>query len=238
MPRIEETEMIARKILPIIYSIDVSGSMGGEKIASVNEAMKETKQILQEVSNDNPDAEIRVAVQTFSSGAKWITKTLEKIENYYWNSIQANGVTDLGAALKGINAKLSKTEFLSGDIGFNLPVIIFMSDGGPADDWEKQLDKAKQNAYFKKATKIAIAIGDDADTPVLGKLVGNIEAVIKVNDANALKNLIRVVSQTASITGSKVQSGNSEGNSTGADIVKDVASQVEDAETFDDSAWD
>ena len=61
MPNILDTEEMARKVLPIIYVLDTSGSMSGAKIASVNEAMHETVEVLKEVSNKNPDAQIKIA---------------------------------------------------------------------------------------------------------------------------------------------------------------------------------
>ena len=63
-----------------------------------------------------------------------------------------------------------------------------MSDGEPTDDYESALNKIKSNnKWFKTATKIAIAVGDDANIQVLQKIAGNNEAVIKVDDLESLK---------------------------------------------------
>ena len=206
MPNILETEEMARKVLPIIYVIDTSGSMSGEKIASVNEAMHETIEVLKEVSDKNPDAQVKIAALSFSSGAEWVTNKngLEDMEDFFWNDIQAGGVTDLGAALDELDKKLSRNAFLVSDTGFCIPVIIFMSDGAPTDDWERSLTKIKDgNKWYKNATKIAIAVGEDADKDVLAKVVGNIEAVITVTDVELLKKLIKVASVTSSMVNSK-----------------------------------
>ena len=45
MPDIREQEKIARKLLPIIYVLDTSGSMDGDRIAAVNAAMNETMDV-------------------------------------------------------------------------------------------------------------------------------------------------------------------------------------------------
>lgn len=64
-----------------------------------------------------------------------------------------------------------------------------MSDGEPTDDYESALNKIKSNnKWFQVATKIAIAVGDDANIQVLQKIAGNKEAVIKVDDLETLKN--------------------------------------------------
>lgn len=203
MPDIRN-EGLPKKVLPILYVIDTSGSMAGDKIATVNEAMHECEEILREKAGENADAEIKIGALKFSSGAQWVTKSgLVALEDFYWNDVDADGMTDLGAAIKELDAKLSRNAFLVSDTGFCLPVLIFMSDGGPNDDWERPLRNANaHNKWFQRARKIAIAIGDDADKDVLRQLVGNVEAVVQANDLNALKNLIVRVSVSASMMAS------------------------------------
>lgn len=224
MPNINATEEIARRILPIIYVIDSSGSMAGEKIASVNEAMNDTMDLLKDISAKNPDAEIKVGVLRFASGAEWI-KPLTNLEDYYWNDLKAGGVTDLGSALNELNSKLSRSEFLNSDVGFCIPVLIFMSDGGPTDDYQKALKNINEtNKWFKHATKIAIAVGEDADNDVLSKVVGNVEAVVSVNDVDTLKILIKVASVTSSMINSKSRTSADSNNA--VEIIQTVVNEM------------
>lgn len=228
MPRIEGE--IVKKVLPIIYVIDTSGSMSGDRIAAVNEAMHECEEILREKAGENPDAEIKIGALKFSSGAQWVTKSgLVSLEDFYWNDVQAGGVTDLGEALKELDFKLSRSAFLISDTGFCLPVIIFMSDGGPTDDWRKMLKNANEkNKWFQRARKIAIAIGD-ADKEVLKELVGNMEAVVQANDLETLKNLIVSVSASASMLAGQSRMAGDEAD--GSAILSDAMNNVDgDAE--------
>lgn len=230
MPDIRN-EVIARKVLPIIYVLDTSGSMYGERIAAVNEAMNETMEVLKDVSAHNPDAEIKIGVLQFSTNAYWVTNGLIDTEDFFWNDLTAGGTTEISAALSALNEKLSRSEFLVSDTGFCLPVIIFMSDGAPTDPgiWEKKLQWVKDNnKWFKHATKITIAIGDDADKECLAKIAGNTECVVEVNDMETLKKLIRIVSATASLIGSK--SRVSAAGDSGADIMAQVHNAMNDDE--------
>ena len=211
MPNInEDLGAMPRKLLPIIYVIDTSGSMKGDRIAAVNEAMRDTLEVLRDVSANNPSAELKVGVLKFATSAEWITKSgLIYLDDYYWNDLEAGGLTDLGAALTELDKKLSRNAFLTSEVGFKAPVIIFMSDGAPTDDWEVTLIKTfSSNKWFKVATKIALAVGDLADMNVLSRIVArpdgtpNPEAVIPVTDMDTLRRLIRVVSVTASQVGS------------------------------------
>ncbi len=213
MPSTEGFEMQPRKLLPIIYVIDTSGSMAGDRISSVNEAMNDCVDVLKDVSESNPTAELKIAVLQFDSNAKWVTKGLVFLEDYFWNDLNTGGLTSLGSALAELDKKLSRSEFLTSDVGFKAPVIIFMSDGYPTDEYEKTLAKLQaNNKWFRIATKIAIGVGDDFDKDALSKIVGNVEAVIPVNDNETLKKLIRVVSVTASQVGSKSRTDESQIN--------------------------
>ena len=190
-----------RKVMTLFYVVDTSGSMCGSKIGSVNSAMEEAiTSDLPEISAANDDAEIKVAIMQFSSGCSWITPQSGPIAigDVIWNDLNAGGVTDLGAACKELDKKLSRNEYLNSQTGAYAPVILLLRDGGPTDNWEKELKQLKLNNWFKHAIKIAIAIGDDADKTVLAEFTGTIESVITVNDKHTMKALIRKVSVRAS----------------------------------------
>ena len=228
MPLVGETEKIARKLLPIIYVLDTSGSMEGSRIAAVNAAMNETMEVLKDVSSKNPTAELKIAVLQFSSGPQWVTENLVFMEDFYWNDLKAGGLTDFGSALNELNNKLSREQFLISEVGFKAPVIIFMSDGEPTDDYESALNKIKSNnKWFKTATKIAIAVGDDANVQVLQKIAGNNEAVIKVDDLESLKKLIRVVSVTATMIGSKSRTEDDQTDKVISQIEQDMGDDIQ-----------
>ena len=223
--------VILKKQLPIIYVIDVSGSMGGDRIACVNDAMRESIKIMKKKAVGSPDAEVKVGVMTFSNGANFITNGLVDLEDFFWNDLSVGGLTDLGAALKELDSKLSKNSYLKSEIGYAVPVLIFMSDGQPTDNWEKPLEEVKKNnAWFRGAKKVCIAIGDDADLDVLGKISGNKEeAVIKSNDLDKLKSFIVAVSATSSMMGQS-RIIDSEGNSVESNsIVKTVLDDIGDS---------
>ena len=212
MPKIEDGTKNARKILPIIYVIDTSGSMAGTRIAAVNQAMNETIDVLKEVSAKNPTAELKIGVLQFASGANWVTneKQLIFMDDFYWNDLTAGGITDLGAALDELYKKMSRSAFFNEEVGYKVPVLIFMSDGGPTDDYKSALKKiSDNNKWFKVSTKICIAIDEDSDVEVLQEIAGcgdkakGRESVIQVSDMETLKKLIRVASVTASMVGAK-----------------------------------
>lgn len=194
---------IARRTMVLFFVVDTSGSMSGDKIGSVNDAIRETVPDLRNLSSGNPDAAIKIAALQFDTDARWLYPQPIDSEDFQWNDLQVGGLTSLGQALSALNEKLSKTQFLQEAAGSYAPVIILLSDGEPTDDYKHSLDNIKQNNWFKHAIKIAIAIGNDADKNVLSEFTGNSEAVIEVHNRTALKAIIKFVSVTSSQVNSK-----------------------------------
>ena len=198
----ENTETAPRRVMVLFYLIDTSGSMTGVKIGTVNSALEEVMPDLEAISQANDDAEIKVAIMTFSSGFEWITSagpvSIQDAGMLVSGGFEAAGLTDLGGACLELDKKLSRSEFMNSATGAFAPVILLFSDGSPTDNWQDALKKLKQNAWYKNAIKIAIAIGDDADKNVLKEFTGNIESVVEANNRKVLSKLIQKVSVRAS----------------------------------------
>ncbi len=194
---------IARKTMTLFFLVDTSGSMYGEKIGSLNEAVRETIPDLNDLSVSNPDAAIKIAALQFDSDVKWLYPQPIEAEKFQWNDLQADGLTALGGALDELNSKLSKSQFMQEAAGSYAPVIILLSDGGPTDDFDAALERIKKNNWFKHAIKVAIAIGNDADKNVLAQFAGTSEAVFEVHNKAALRAIIKFVSVTSSQVNSK-----------------------------------
>ncbi len=120
---------------------------------------------------------------------------------------------------------------MSDATGSFAPVIFLMSDGEPTDDYRHGLEKLKQNNWFKKALKVAIAIGEDANEDVLAEFTGTTEAVITVHNPEALKRWIKFVS----VRSSEVASNSSNtGEIGGSDTDTLWDSPVNNADNTDD----
>lgn len=203
MGMFDDVEGIVKRQMVLFFVIDTSGSMIGTKIGAVNTAIREVLPELKDAGGS--DVDLKIACLTFSSGCEWLYDKPISAESFQWQNATATGVTDLGEACKELSEKLSKDSFLNAPSGSVAPAIFLMSDGEPTDDWEKGLDKLKQNKWFKYAIKVAVAIGDDANQEILAKFTGNVEAVITVHTPEALKKWIRKVSVTSSMIGSQSQ---------------------------------
>lgn len=236
---------VPRRTMTLFFLIDTSGSMSGNKIGAVNDAIVNVLPMLEDISSSNPDAEIKVAALEFSNGTKWLYNEPKSVEDFKWIDVQAGGLTSLGEACLELNSKLSRSGYMKSASGSYAPAIILLSDGGPTDNFDGGLQTIQGNNWFKNAIRIAIAIGNDADLDVLARFTGNSEAVIKVQNIDALKQIIRIVAVTSSQIGSKSSSA---GDTSKQDqVIKDVNQAVDnidgastaaapDSSSYDD--WD
>lgn len=203
MGMFDDIDGIVKRQMVLFFVVDTSGSMQGTKIGAVNTAIREVLPELKDAGGS--DIDLKVACLTFSSGCQWMYSTPIASDNFQWTNVDADGVTDLGAACRELNDKLSKNGFLKAPSGSVAPVIFLLSDGEPTDDFESGINLLQQNNWFKHGIKVAVAIGDDANKDVLAKFTGNIEAVITVHTPEALRKWIRKVSITSSQIGSRSQ---------------------------------
>lgn len=194
---------VARRTMVLFFIVDTSGSMDGAKIGTLNQAIEDVIPEICDISENNADAEIKIAVLDFSSGARWVTPYPVPAEDFEWEYLNAVGLTDFGEACKELNEKLSRNAFMSDITGSFAPAIFLLSDGAPTDNYKENLEKLKQNNWFKKAIKVAVAIGEDANRDILAEFTGNSEGVLTVHNPEALKKMIRFVSVTSSQIGSR-----------------------------------
>ena len=218
---------IERKVMTLFYLVDTSGSMSGPKIGALNTAVRETLPIVKEISANNTDSKIKIAVLEFSSGCDWMYPTPTDVETFEWRDLQAGGLTSLGEAYNNLSQKLSQSHgFMMEAIGSFAPVIILLSDGAPTDHPEHALDKLKANNWFKVATKIAIAIGDDCIKSTLIDFTGNAEGVLTVHNVDELKKIIRMVSVTASRVNSKNTSAGKDAPDKATETVNTIQTDI------------
>lgn len=233
---------IRKQELNLIFVIDNSGSMDGEKIGAVNNAIRDVMTIMPEIQDDTSDAEIKISALTFSDDAKWVYHDPRSVADFKWNDISADNGTDYSKCFDELSLFLRKKE--NGghmpDIGGVAPIIILMSDGMPTSpDWMDHLDSLKKKGWFKVALKYAIAIGVDTQeaNDVLAKFTGNPETVLKVYTAEALRKVIRVIA----ITASKVKSSTSQMSATsGAPVSQEqqaIAAVEKDLADVDGVEW-
>jgi uncharacterized protein YegL len=195
---VEKTENSDQPLV-LFFVIDSSGSMEGSKIDALNTAMQEVIPAIRDLANESPGRGIEIAALAFDDGYRWLTPNGPiSVEEFNWAAIDAAGMTELGAACRALDERLSASAFIQNNTTSFTPAIFLFSDGFPSDDWQSGLYKLKQNNSFNAAVKAAVAIGDDADKEVLKEFTGSMDSVLEVHNAAMLIEMIKFVSVRAS----------------------------------------
>lgn len=198
MPRMDGTIPSIRPDLHVFYVFDTSGSMKNKPIGVLNRAMDMTVNTLRQVAAQNIDAKIKIAVLSFDSACHWLNPAgPEPLENFVWQDLFTAGKREVGAALRELDSKLSRSAFLDSTTSTLPPVIIFVTNGFATDDYEKELGHILHNQWFAQATRVGFAIGSNPDTQMVAKLAGSAEAVIRTNDFGVFARLLCSVSVSA-----------------------------------------
>ena len=181
---------LARRPLHFIWIVDCSGSMGhGGKIQSLNNAIREALPLMQDAADENPNADVLVRAVKFSSGASWHVASPVPVEQFRWDDLEANGVTDMGKALQLVAEQLDEDRMPQQGLP---PVLVLISDGHPTDDVSAGLRDLMAQPWGTKAVRISIAIGDDADKNVLQRFIGHPELEpLQANNAESLVTFIK-----------------------------------------------
>ncbi|NKC14208.1 MAG: VWA domain-containing protein [Gammaproteobacteria bacterium] len=200
---------IANRPLHFIFIADCSYSMAGGKIQALNHAIREAIPHMREVAHGNPNAEVLVRALKFSSGAQWHVSQPTAVDEFEWTDLSANGMTSMGQALRLVTDDALKTPPMPERA--LPPVLVLISDGQPTDDFEGGLQTLMAEPWGKKAVRLAIAIGEDADTHVLQRFIGHAEIQpLQANNSQDLVNYIRwastAVLQAASAPASQTAS--------------------------------
>jgi uncharacterized protein YegL len=183
---------LATRPLHFIWICDCSGSMAGEKINQLNFAVKEALPAMRKEADQNPNAQVFVRALKFSKGAEWINADPVPVEQFQWADLMAGGPTDMGKALSMVADALTIPPMTDRALP---PVLVLVSDGQPTDDLEAGLARLLEVPWGRKAVRLAIAIGKDADRDVLAKFIGNAEVPpFEANNAEALVRQVRWVS--------------------------------------------
>lgn len=168
--------------LPIYFLIDVSESMVGEPIEQVQKGMR---QIIQELRLDPYALETAfVSVIAFAGKAQTLVSLTELFKFYPPDFLIGSG-TSLGNAMNHLMVELDRslqknTMEVKGDWK---PIIFLFTDGTPTDDYNAAFEKWNIK-YRSHCNLVAISIGDNVDTQMLGKLTDNVMRLKETNEAS------------------------------------------------------
>lgn len=194
---------ITKRTLHFFWIADCSGSMGGRKISTLNQAIREAIPAIKEALSAHPEVQIMMRAIKFSDKASWhVGPEAVPLEEFTWPNLEAEGITATAQALELLAEEL-QIEKMS-KRGYP-PVCILLSDGyctDTVDEYNKAIEKINSTPWGKKAVRLAIGIGDEQDynEHELLKFVTHKEiGVLKADSPEKLTSYIKWASVAASI---------------------------------------
>ncbi|MCL2708541.1 MAG: tellurium resistance protein, partial [Defluviitaleaceae bacterium] len=125
---------MSSRILDFIWIADCSGSMEGEKIETLNYAIRQTIPDMRKEADSNPNARLLVRAIKFADGAVWHIPQATPIEDFSWPDLSAGGITSMGLALELAAGELSQ---FPSDTKRLPPVLVLLTDGQPTDEYRR-----------------------------------------------------------------------------------------------------
>jgi len=195
--------------LPIFFVIDVSESMAGEPIKQVEDGLRS---IITELKRDPYALETAyVSIIVFAGKAKTLVP-LTDIISFYPPKFSIGAGTGYGNVLKHLMSEVEgnvrkSTMEVKGDWK---PIIYFMTDGNPTDNYIIDLGVWEQK-WKDRSNTVVISIGDSADREILGRISDNILS-FDDSDAQSYKEFFKWVTGSIKTQSQKIDEGQREGD--------------------------
>jgi uncharacterized protein YegL len=199
-----------KRTLHFFWLTDYSGSMSGTKIAILNQAIREALPELRQAVIAHPEVQIMMRAIKFADSASWhVGPTAVPLEQFVWPELRTAGTTATAQAIRMLAAEL---------IAENMPrrgyppVCLLVSDGhctDPPEAYDRAITDLLDLPWGKRAVRLAIAIGDEADydETALLKFVSHQEiGVLKAHNPGELVHYIKWASIAASVGSSQGKS--------------------------------
>lgn len=198
------------KPLPIILLLDESGSMSGDKINKLNEAVR--KMLGSFKKEETQASEFLVSIIGFGgrdngdgTGAHIINLPTSATEIEF-GGVSAMGITPLGGALKlakGIVEDKEQTPSRA-----YRPLVVLVTDGYPNDNWEQPFVEFVEYGRSAKCDRMALAVGGDTDMGMLQRFVaGTGHEVFTTDQADGIVKFFKFVTMSV-VTRTRSQNPN------------------------------
>ena len=205
-----------RRNLQFFWLIDWSGSMAGERIQKVNNAIRSVLPDIRKI-DEKERLNIFMRAIKFGSRAEWhVGPKPVPISEFNWVDMDASGgSTSTTKAIDMLTAELDVNKIGQRSVP---PVVLLLSDGMCTDEPEsvyyEAINRLNQAPWGKKAVRLSIGIGDQTNDYNKEQLDSFISIYLRqkqgvetfpASDHRKLTKYIRLVSTIATLASSQSQ---------------------------------
>ncbi len=191
-----------------VLLLDVSGSMDGEKIAHLSQALSAFKE--ETLKDDLARKRVDLAVLTFG-GVVQLAQDFCSIEDFEPPALSAGGGTPLGEAVLKAADMLEdrKRQYKQQGIDYYRPWIFLLTDGAPTDmepgdsRWNQVATRVRAGEAEKKFLFFAVAV-EPADTSTLAQIAPQHRPPVKLIGAKFAEMFSWLSKSQARVSSSKI----------------------------------
>jgi len=195
---------VVKRTITVFFLLDKSGSMYGERIAKLNQAIPVTIEALKGVIDDNPNLRIVIKVIEFSDEVSLVSgQHGQEIGNFQWRDLTADGGTRTASAIKMLCEHLDLE--MMPKRGYP-PVAVLVSDGyctETSSEYNDAIAQLNKTPWGRKAARIVVSIGDDIDEDALRQFVNKNGSYINCEDAEQIIDYIKTKTTEATLSSSE-----------------------------------
>jgi uncharacterized protein YegL len=192
------------KPLPIILLLDESGSMRGDKIDKLNEAVQ--KMISSFKKEETQASEFLVSIIGFGGAGARIINYPTNATDIQFSKLSANGMTPLGGALALAKGIVEDKE-LTPSRAYR-PLVVLVTDGYPNDSWEAPFVDFVEMGRSAKCDRMALSVGEGTDMGMLQRFVaGTGHEVFTTDQADGIVKFFKFVTMSV-VTRTRSQNPN------------------------------
>jgi uncharacterized protein YegL len=198
------------RAMPIFILADTSGSMEGEKIAMLNNALREMVATLASIKDIR--GVFQVAIITFGNNVASLHQKLTDVKEIQLTELKAIGKTPMGAAIEMVTTMIEDKSIVPSTA--YTATIVLISDGKPTDkpegvdyqEWAPIKQLLSEEKRGSKCLRLAMGIGVDAEKTMLKAFVNN--ESIKIFDASEASDIEPFFKWVTMSTVSRMKSSN------------------------------
>jgi uncharacterized protein YegL len=167
--------------------------MAGEKIASLNEALRQMVESFRNLGDTR--ANIWLCVINFADKAM-LALPPTPVADAVLSTLSAGGKTAMGDAFRLAGQIIEDRTAIPR--GSYLPTLVLFSDGRPnIAGWEAEIEHLLASPRSGRAMRLAMALGGDADEAMLRRFIGNSQVpLVRSGDAQRIQSFFRLVTFT------------------------------------------
>ena len=159
---------------PCVLVLDVSGSMRGRRMNTLNDCLREFKQRVSEDHLTTLRAEI--AIIAFSDQPR-VTQDFIAAADFQPPTLSVEGGTKMGNAIvKALDmVEDRKSDYKRNGISYFRPIIMLITDGSPEHDTRQEIETATQRIHAaeqaRNASIFSFGIDEDADIKMISSMM-------------------------------------------------------------------